>query len=338
MLTKIIDEKLVQKATNLLMFADNVVIISHIGPDGDALGSSLAMAEFLRVREKNVIVIYPDSFPSFLAWLPGADKSLIYQNDRENVEKVITEADLIVLLDFNQLKRIGPLGEFVGGLKTKKILLDHHPNPDNFADVTISYPKIASTSELVFRLICRGGFYDDITKECAECIYTGMMTDTGSFTFNSNNVEMYFIISQLIEKGIDKDVIYDRVFNTYSADRMRLMGFILHEKMKILEEYNTALITLSKDELSKFNYKVGDTEGFVNLPLSIEGIVFSVFMREDGEKIRISFRSKGSFPANKIASTVFGGGGHLNASGGEYYGKLEDAAKLLEDSLPDFFI
>lgn len=338
MLTKIIEEKLVQKAKHLLLNSENVALISHEGPDGDALGATLALADFLKVIGKNVRVMYPDAFPSFLSWMPGADECLVYEEDKEACESFLKETDLIVMVDFNQTKRMGGLAEIVTQIDVKKLLLDHHPNPDNFADVTISYTQIASSSEIVFRLICRGGFFDDIGKECAECIYTGMMTDTGSFTFNSNNVEMYFIISELIGKGIDKDIIYDRVFNTYTADRMRLMGFVLHERMRILEEYNTAFITLSQDDLNGFNYKVGDTEGFVNLPLSIEGIIFSVFLREEPDKIKLSFRSKGSFPANKIAANLFEGGGHLNAAGGEFYGKLEDAVKLLEESLPDFMI
>jgi len=338
MLTKIIEEKLIQKATHLLMFSENVVLISHTGPDGDALGSSLALANFLKIRGKNVNVMYPDAFPSFLSWLPGAEECLVYEHDNQACETILKEADLIVMVDFNQTKRMGGLAGIVDQLDVKKILLDHHPNPDNFADVIISYPQIASSSEIVFRLICRGGFFDDISKECAECIYTGMMTDTGSFTYSSNNVEMYFIISQLIGKGIDKDDIYDKVFNTYTTDRMRLMGFALHKRMRILEEYKTAIITLSKEDLDSFNFKVGDTEGFVNLPLSIEGIKFSVFLRDESDKVRLSFRSKDNFPANKIAANLFGGGGHLNAAGGEFYGKLEDAVKLLEESLPDFMI
>lgn len=338
MLTKIIEEKLVQKATSLLLFSENIVLISHTGPDGDALGSSLALANFLKVRGKNVKVMYPDFYPSFLSWLPGANESLIYERDKEECDIYLNGADLIVMVDFNQTKRMGCISEVVSELKVKKILLDHHPNPDISADVIISYPQIASSSELVFRLICRGGFYDDITKDCADCIYTGMMTDTGSFTFSSNNVEMYFIISQLIEKGIDKDQIYDKVYNTYTADRMRLMGYILHEKMRILEEYNTAIITLTSKDLEKFNFRVGDTEGFVNLPLSIEGITFSVFLREENDKIRISFRSKGNFPANKVAADLFNGGGHLNAAGGEYFGKLVDAVGIIENSLADLMI
>ena len=338
MLTKIIAEDLVQRAKHLLHHADVVAIISHQGPDGDALGSSLAMADFLTEQGKTVQVMYPDRFPAFLAWMPGAEKALLYKQDPEACQSFLKEADTIICLDFNQLKRLGALGEHVEASKAKKLMFDHHPGPDQFADVQISYPQLASTSEIVFRYICRAGCFDEMTLACVQCVYTGMMTDTGAFTYNSNNEEMYFIISQLIRKGIDKDDIYNKVYNTYSADRMRLMGFVLNHRMKVLPEQNTAIMYLLLDDLKDYNYQVGDAEGFVNLPLSISGVVFSVFLREDTDKIKISFRSRGTFPANKVASEIFNGGGHLNAAGGEYYGRMEDALRLLEDSLQKYVI
>jgi len=338
MLTKIIAEDLIQRAKHIINHSDNVVIVSHQGPDGDALGSSLAMADFLIEKGKTVQVMYPDSFPDFLAWMPRADQTLSYERESELCKSFLQKADTIICLDFNQLKRIGELGEVVGNSKAKKLMFDHHPGPDQFADVQISYPQFASTSEIVFRYICRSGCFDEMTLACAECVYTGMMTDTGGFTYNSNNEEMYFIISQLIRKGIDKDGIYNKVFNTYSADRMRLMGFVLNNRMKVLPQYHAAIMHLSLEDLKEYNYQTGDSEGFVNLPLSIAGIVFTVFFREDTDKIKISFRSRGTFPANKVASELFNGGGHLNAAGGEYYGRIEDALRLLEGALPKYAI
>ena len=338
MLTKIIAEDLIQRAKHILHHADVVAIISHQGPDGDALGSSLAMADFLTEQGKTVQVMYPDQFPDFLAWMPGAEKVLLYKQNSEACQSFLKEADTIICLDFNQLKRIGELGVHVEASKAKKLMFDHHPAPDQFADVQISYTQFASTSEIVFRYICRAGCFDEMTLACVQCVYTGMMTDTGAFTYNSNKEEMYFIISQLIRKGIDKDAIYNKVYNNYSADRMRLMGFVLNHRMKVLSEQNTAIMYLSLDDLKDYNYQVGDAEGFVNLPLSISGIVFSVFLREDTDKIKISFRSRGTFPANKVASEIFNGGGHLNAAGGEYYGRMEDALRLLEDSLQKYII
>jgi phosphoesterase RecJ-like protein len=189
---------------------------------------------------------------------------------------------------------------------------------------------------MIFRLICRLGDFSEINLACAECIYTGMMTDTGGFTYNSNDQEIYVIIAELIKLGVDKDEIYRKVFNTYSADRLRLMGFCLFNKMKVFPEYRAALITLTENELYQFNYKNGDAEGFVNIPLSIEGVDFSVFMREDTDKIKISLRSQGTFPANKVAADLFNGGGHLNAAGGESYLTLAETIKKFEEALPDY--
>ncbi len=338
MLTKIIDEDLIQQAKHFLNRAGTVAILSHQGPDGDALGSSLAMADFLLHQGKQVQVIYPDAFPEFLRFLPGSEKALIYSMQPKACEAFLKKADVICCLDFNQPKRMGQLGDLVTASPAKRILMDHHPEPESFADVQISYPQLSSTSEIVFRYICRSGSFDEMTKECAECVFTGMMTDTGAFTYNSNNAEMYFIISQLIQKGVDKDGIYNKVFNNWSADRMRLMGFVLNDRMKLFPEHHTAILSLSLEDLKNFKFQYGDTEGFVNMPLSISGIHFSVFIREDTDKVKLSFRSQGTFAANKVAADLFNGGGHLNAAGGEYYGKLEDAIRILEEALPSYSI
>jgi phosphoesterase RecJ-like protein len=219
----------------------------------------------------------------------------------------------------------------------RKIMIDHHLHPEDFCRITVSHPEISSTSELVFRLICRMGYFSDISKEGAECIYTGMMTDTGGFTYNSNNREIYFIISELLSKGIDKDDIYRKVYNTYSESRLRLMGYVL-SNMRVYKDYNSALISLTKDEQGKFDYIKGDSEGFVNIPLSIKNVCFSCFLREDTEKkmIKISLRSVGKFPCNQLAAEFFNGGGHLNASGGEFYGTMEEAVKVFEQALEKY--
>ena len=215
-------------------------------------------------------------------------------------------------------------------------MIDHHLNPADFCRVTMSYPEMSSTSEMIFRFICRMGMFDLMSKEAAVCIYTGMMTDTGSFTYNSNKPEIYTIVSELIKKGIDKDLIYRKVFQVYSESRLRMQGYVLYEKMKIYPEHHAALITLSKEELDRFHYKTGDTEGFVNMPLSIEGVTFSVFIREDRDYIKVSLRSVGDFPCNQFACQYFNGGGHKNASGGEFFGSLEDAVATFEKGLKEF--
>ncbi|HLP04054.1 MAG TPA: DHH family phosphoesterase, partial [Paludibacter sp.] len=298
MISKIIAEDHINKVEKAITNAEKIAIVVHVGPDGDAMGAALGLWHYLMTIEKEPAVIVPTAFPAFLSWLPGSECVMVYENDKKAADEFLAGADLVFALDFNVPKRMGNMEEAVMASSAAKILVDHHPNPGDFAKVTISHPELSSTSELIFRLICRMGDFSKINIACAESIYTGMMTDTGGFTYNSNNREIYIIISELIKIGVDKDEIYRKVFNNYSADRLRLMGFCLYKKMRVYPEYKTALITLTLKELSLFNYVIGDAEGFVNIPLSIDGVDFSVFMREETDKVKISFRSKGAFPAN----------------------------------------
>jgi phosphoesterase RecJ-like protein len=335
MLSKVISQANIDHVEKWFERADKIVIVSHVSPDGDAIGSSLGLWHFLNSQDKNVHVIVPNAFPDFLKWMPGAKEVIQYNRYKEFADKLIMEADVICCLDFNVLSRIDEMEEIVRVSPGRKMIVDHHLYPGDFARIVISHPQISSTSELVFRLICQLGNFSDITKEAAECIYTGMMTDTGGFTYNSNDREIYLIIGELLSKGIDKDEIYRNVFNTHSEGRLRLMGYVLYEKMQVFPQFNAALITLTREEQKKFQYKKGDTEGFVNMPLSMKGICFSVFLREDTEKdmIKVSLRSVGTFPCNEVASEFFNGGGHLNASGGEFYGPMEDAVALFKQAL-----
>lgn len=335
MLTKIIQQANIDKVKTYFERAEKIVIVTHVSPDGDALGSSLGLMHYLYEEEKTVHVIVPNAFPDFLRWMPGAKDIIRYDKYSEFADKLIAEADVICCLDFNALSRIDAVGPAVAASAGRKLMIDHHLNPEPFCRVTISHPEISSTSELVFRLICRMGCFDEITYEGAQCIYTGMMTDTGGFTYNSNNREIYFIISELLSKGIDKDEIYRKVFNTYSEGRLRLMGYVLYEKMEVFPQFHASLIWLTKEEQGRFQYVKGDTEGFVNMPLQMKGICFSVFLREDTEKkmIKVSLRSVGTFPCNKVAAEFFNGGGHLNASGGEFYGTMPEAIELFKQAL-----
>ena len=335
MLSKVISQANIDHVEKWFERADKIVIVSHVSPDGDAIGSSLGLWHFLNSQDKNVHVIVPNAFPDFLKWMPGAKEVIQYNRYKEFADKLIMEADVICCLDFNVLSRIDEMEEIVRVSPGRKMIVDHHLYPGDFARIVISYPQISSTSELVFRLICQLGNFSDITKEAAECIYTGMMTDTGGFTYNSNDREIYLIIGELLSKGIDKDEIYRNVFNTHSEGRLRLMGYVLYEKMQVFPQFNAALITLTREEQKKFQYKKGDTEGFVNMPLSMKGICFSVFLREDTEKdmIKVSLRSVGTFPCNEVATEFFNGGGHLNASGGEFYGPMEEAVALFKQAL-----
>lgn len=335
MLTKVIAQANIDHVEKWFERADKIVIVTHVSPDGDAIGSSLGLLHFLETQDKNVNVIVPNAFPDFLRWMSGAKDIIRYDKYAEFANKLINEADVICCLDFNALSRIDHMADAVAHSPARKMMIDHHLNPEDFCRIVISHPNISSTSELVFRLICRLGYFGDITKEGAECIYTGMMTDTGGFTYNSNNREIYYIISELLSKGIDKDEIYRKVYNTYSEGRLRLMGYVLYEKMQVFPQFCSALICLSRKEQGKFQYVKGDTEGFVNIPLSIKNVIFSVFLREDTEKdmIKVSLRSVGTFPCNKVAAEFFNGGGHLNASGGEFYGTMEEAVELFKQAL-----
>ncbi len=335
MLSKVIAQANVDHVEKWFERADKIVIVSHVSPDGDAIGSSLGLYHFLNSQDKTVHVIVPNAFPDNLKWMPGTKDIIQYNRYKEFADKLIEEADVICCLDFNVLKRIDEMEEAVKNSPARKMLVDHHLGPGDFARITISHPHISSTSELVFRLICQLGNFNDISKEGAECIYCGMMTDTGAFTFNSNNREIYLIIGELLSKGIDKDEIYRNVYNNNSEARLRLKGYVLCEKMQIFPQFKAALITLTREEQNRFHYMKGDTEGLVNIPLSIKDICFSVFLREDTEKdmVKISLRSEGTFPCNQVASEFFNGGGHLNASGGEYFGPLEEAVTLFKQAL-----
>jgi phosphoesterase RecJ-like protein len=336
MLNKVIAESSIQKAKKLIDKYDRIVIITHISPDGDAIGSSLALYHFLLELGKLVNVIVPNDFAGFLKWMPGVKDVIIGNKNETLTAETIEGAELLFCLDFNTLNRIDQLAPFVSRSSAEKIMFDHHPYPDDFCNVTISHPEISSTSELIFRFICRMGLFELLNESCAQCIYTGMMTDTGAFTYSSNSPAIYYIISELLNKGIDKDAIYSKVYNNYTSGRIRLQGYVLYEKMQIFKEYRTSLITLTISEQNRFQYLKGDAEGFVNIPLSIENVVFSAFIREDENIIRISFRSKGQFPCNEFASSLFGGGGHLNAAGGEFCGTLAEAVALFEKSLPAY--
>lgn len=337
MIAEIIEKEKVQRAKEIIANGTKFVIVAHVSPDGDAVGSSLALAHFLKGCGKDsVSVVYPNEFPLFYKWMPGAEDAVIFEKHEKFASKLVGEADVIFAMDFNEIKRLEKLAPVVEQSQAKKILIDHHLNPSDFCEVVMSYPTMSSTCELLYRFISQLGKTNRISRDCAECLYAGMMTDTGSFTFNSNRSEIYTIVGELIRLGIDKDKIYRLVNQVYSENRLRMMGYILYEKMKIYPDYHAALMTLSKEELNRFHYVTGDTETFVNLPLSIDGVGFSCFIREDPDYIKISLRSVGDFPCQIFAKRYFNGGGHKNASGGEFYGSLQEAIDLFEKALKEF--
>lgn len=328
MISRIIKESKVKAFRHLLEQSRNIVITCHLSPDGDAIGSSLGLAHVLTAIGKDVRVITPDMPPRNLMFLPGAKDIIPFTKYNEFACQLFDEADLVICLDFNSLKRVDKMEQTLSAVTAPKVLIDHHIDPEDFADVTISYPSMSSTCVLVFRVLCRLELLDIIDRKAAECLYTGMMTDTGNFTYNSNDPDLYIIIAELLKKGINKDRLYSLVCNTNSDTRLRLNGYAIHKKMELFPEHQAALITLNRDELKDFDYEKGDTESLVNIPLSIPGITYSIFMRDDTEYIKVSTRSKGEFPVNRICEKYFNGGGHKNAAGGEFHGTLEEAVDV----------
>lgn len=338
MLENFFSSQEVQPFKDWLDWADRYVIVAHTGPDGDAVGSTLALCHFLQGKGKSAFVALPNCPPDFLMWLPGADSILTFDTEKERIEKLIYDADVVCCLDFNHIGRIGDMATSVLYTKAHKVMIDHHLNPGPFCNLVLSRSQASSTCELIFHFLCALGEFNSLTTDMSECIYAGMMTDTGSFTYNSNRASVYFIISQLIDKGIDKDGIYRKIINNYSEDRMRLIGYALKDKMRIIDKSHISIMTLDSDELERYHYKDGDTEGLVNMPLQISEMKMSVFIRQvkKGGEVKLSFRSVGSVPCNRFASDYFNGGGHLNASGCEFDGTVEEAVQRVSKGIEDW--
>jgi len=281
-------------------------------------------------------VVTADGMPRTLQFLPGHKEVTAYTRYPEFCEKLISEASLIICCDFNTLSRIDKLEPLVQSSTAPKIMIDHHRDPSDFCDLVFSYPEMSSTCELAFRLIAAAGLLDYMDKNVATSITTGIVTDTRNFSVNCSNPEIYDIIYHLLQYGVDKQRIYRETMDTKSLDSMRLQAYAIYEKMMIYAEHKAALIALTSEDLEKFHYEKGDTEGLVNQPLQIPGIVYSIFLREDPDCIKVSCRSKDDFPVSKICEDHFDGGGHLQAAGGEYHGPIDKCIELIEQFLPDY--
>ena len=335
MITPIIDENTIERLRAMINGVSRIAITCHKSPDGDALGSTLALCHVLRRLGKDATVVTPDMAPKSLEFVPGVRELVVFTKHEARARRVLNDAQLIFCLDFNSLKRIDRLAEIVEPLKTKRVLIDHHLGPDVPAILTISHPDMSSTSELVFRIVWQLGDFDKLDKHFAVPVYCGMMTDTGGFLYNSSRPEIYFIIGELLTKHIDKDRIYRNVYHNYSEDRIRLMGFVLYQKLVYLPEYHAAFYTITREEQKKFHFIKGDAEGLVNIPQQIRGLKLSMSLREDSEKPRIwiSLRSVDNFPCNKMAAEFFNGGGHLNASGGHLDMTIDEAVQVVRQAL-----
>ena len=339
MLQEILTEGECSLLRSLINDSQTIVLCCHQNADGDAIGSLLGMGEALRQMGKDPLMVVPDQYPDFLQWLPNTEKIVRYDKRREFVDTVLKIADLVFCLDFNTLSRTADLADALSKTPAKTVLIDHHLDPDVPCVLKISYPKISSASELVFRIVWQLGLFDELGKHFAIPVYCGMMTDTGGFTFNSNNPETFFIVSQLLTKRIDKDKIYRNVYNNYSEHRLRLVGHVLCNRLVVDSKHHATWFTITRDDMRDFQFVKGDAEGIVNMPLQIKGVKLSISLREDTDKdntIWVSLRSVDDFPCNEMAQQFFNGGGHLNASGGRLNCNMEQAVDVVRKAIEAF--
>jgi len=321
----------------LLSKPKRIVIVPHKNPDGDAIGSSLGLWYYLKSIGQEVRVIVPNDYPRFLKFLPGTDEVLNFEKDNAAAKEYLNSADLCFTLDFNQLGRVGQMTPILEGLEATFIMIDHHQAPGSYAKITYSDSKMSSTAEMIYNFISFLGDVNKITSEIAECLYAGIVTDTGSFKFSSTTSKTHEVVADLINKGANSFEVQNKIFDTNTPDRLKLLSCAL-QNMVILKNYNTAYMSLSQDELDTHNFKKGDTEGFVNYGLTLQDIRFAVIFIENKEEgiIKISFRSEGDFSVNEFARNHFHGGGHTNAAGGRSDDNMEDTIKHFEALLENY--
>ena len=317
-----------------LSVPQRILLTTHQGPDGDAMGASLAMYLFLKKQGHDVHVITPNDYPDFLHWLPSNEVVVNYMRQKPLAEALIEKTDYVFHLDYNHLKRSADMSRSLYQCKAVRVLIDHHPAPELPSKYIFSETEVSSTCELLFCIMKQ---WDArlIDRDIATCLYTGIMTDTGSFSYRSaNNAQTFSVAAELMGYGIDRVEIYDKVYDNYSEGRMRLMGYCLNEKMEVFPQYYAALISLNLEEQERYGFVVGDSEGFVNLPLSIKGIRFSAFFLEKEDKVKMSFRSQGNFSVNDFSKKHFSGGGHLNAAGGDSKKPMNELIQKFRELLP----
>ena len=326
-----------QDIKSLLQLPKDVVILTHRNPDGDAIGSSLAMYHYLRKYGHSVTVICPSEYPGFLSWMVDVDQIVVYDTDEELVQQRIEKAEIAFCLDFNALDRIDKVGDILSGQqKLTKILIDHHLHPEGFADFMISDPSASSTCEMVHEFIVSLGDQNLIDRTIGDCLFTGILTDTGSFKYGTS-AKLFRIVAKLLELGVDDYELQDLIFNSLDEKHLRLLGHCLHNRMEILPEYQTGIITLTKEDYTELDIQRGDTEGIVNYLLKIKNVKVAAFIMEQPKIVKISLRSKGDFSVQEIAKKHFRGGGHKNASGGASFQPLSTTVKKFKEVLPKYF-
>ncbi len=318
--------------------ASSIVITSHRSPDGDSIGSSLAVYHFIEALGKKAQICHPDPCPTFLNWVKGDVDIVDYENSPEEVGKLMDEADLIFCLDYNGAGRLGnEMGDLLLKTSGKKVMIDHHLNPDDFVDIPVSEPSVCSTSQLIFELIESSGRVDVLNTKIGTPIYLGIMTDTGSFRYSSVAPRTHEILSKLLQVGVQHTDVHEQTFDNNRIDKLRLRAHIIAERLELIKDYHVAIISVTEEELERFNFIKGDTEGLVNVALSIEGVNVAVFFTEKGEAVKISFRSKGDIAVNELASDHFDGGGHKNAAGGISHDGLVDTINRFKTLIPNYF-
>jgi bifunctional oligoribonuclease and PAP phosphatase NrnA len=326
----------IDKLKSLLSVPKDILITSHRNPDGDAIGSSLATYLYLNKLGHTVKVVFPSEYPDFVAWMPDAEKITIYDIEPERSEELAKRADIIFCLDYNSLERIDKLGEVIAGLNdTTLVMIDHHLYPDIDAEFQISETTASSTCELVFDFIEMMGDIRMIDRNIAECIFTGIVTDTGSFKY-STSPKLFRTVAKLVEAGVDNNMLQDLIFNSLEEKHLRLLGHCLRNRMEIIDEYNTGIIWLTKDDYEKFDIQRGDTEGIVNYLLKLKNVKVAALITEQPTIVKLSLRSKGDISVQEIAKKHFKGGGHKNASGGSSYLSLRGTINKLKQILPQY--
>ncbi|MDE0871451.1 MAG: DHH family phosphoesterase [Flavobacteriales bacterium] len=337
--SKVMDEETTSRCWEKTNNAQRIVIVAHRSPDGDAVGSTLALWNHLDALGIQATVALPDGSPHFLNWMNGFEKVLFHDRHPQQVEKLIETADVVWCLDFNGPSRVGMMEDAIRASQAFKIVVDHHQFPESFADVLLSDPTCGSTCEMIYGLIEAWGQLENVSQETAACVYAGMMTDTGSFRFNSVTSDTHRILAFLLDCGVDHSLIHELVYDSNRVAKIQLNGYAMSEKLKLWPEYGVAVVALDAEELLRFDYQSGDTEGLVNQALSIEGIRMAIFMKEaDDGRIKMSLRSKGELSVRDISAAHFHGGGHHNAAGGVIEnGSMLDAVKLVESLIPSWF-
>lgn len=336
MITKMLDQRNINRFRELIEKSSRIVVTCHVRPDGDAMGSSLGLMHLLKSLGKDAKVVTPDTPPRQLSFLPSFNEVVPYTRYTDYATRLVGEADLIVCCDFNSIARQEELGKLLAVSGAKKVMVDHHLYPEDFADVRFSYPEMSSASELMFRIIADMGLYTSVNLDCATCLCTGVITDTKNLSVNCSNPEIYLVMLELTRKGVDVARIVKNALHTKRYEGIKLHAYALANNYRIYRRHNAALVWLTLQDLERFDYEKGDTEGLVDQAGEASGVVYTIFLREDSDCIKVSTRSVDDFPVNILCEKYFNGGGHRQAAGGKFFGSMDECIALCEKVMDEF--